>query len=165
MKTKPNRGSHLPVLMKLFNMTSGPILELGSGMYSTPYLHWACYPSKRRLVTYEDNPEWIKFAEQFITDYHSVKFVTDWDALDLNEPFTIALVDHDSVIRRYRSQEAARLQHVDYVVCHDAENKSNSKYHYFSIYHLFKYRWKYTNGGLPYTAVFSNKHDLKEFYL
>jgi hypothetical protein len=160
MRTKPNRGSHLPVLMKLFSLTSGPILELGSGMYSTPYLHWACFPTKRRLITYEDNPDWTEFVKQFETDFHSVNIVKNWNSVEFPES-SIAFVDHDPKNGRMRHDDVARLTHCDYVVCHDAENSNDKKYGYSKIHGLFKYRWKYTAAGLPYTAVFSNKYELK----
>lgn len=163
MRTKPSRGSHLPVLMKLFSMTKGPILELGSGMYSTPYLHWACYPTKRRLVTYEDHLDWIGFAKQFENDYHKVHLVENWSNLILTDPWSIAFVDHDPMDRHFRVEEVKLLTHAEYVVCHDAENQNDRKYKYSTAHDLFKYRTKYSEGGLPYTAIFSNKHDLSEF--
>src|SRR5512137_2346451 len=117
MKSKPNRGSHLPVLMKLISITSGPVLELGCGMYSTTYLHWACYPTKRRLVTCESKSEWMDFARQFATDFHEIKFVPDWDLLDLKEPWSIAFVDSDPDEKRI--DEIMKLTHAEYVVAHD----------------------------------------------
>jgi hypothetical protein len=129
-------------------------------MYSTPYLHWACHPG-RRLVTLEDHSDWKEFVEKFKTPYHEVRFVTDWDTEDLSEPWSIAFVDHDPVEKRLRAKDVARLTHADYVVCHDAENKSDHKYGYSSVNKLFKYRWKYTGAGMPFTAVFSNKYELR----
>ena len=38
-------GTHLPVLMDIVSKTDGPILEIGTGVFSTPYLHWACFNS------------------------------------------------------------------------------------------------------------------------
>ena len=42
MKIFAGWGSHLPVLIHLMNHTTGDVLELGTGLYSTPYLHHAC---------------------------------------------------------------------------------------------------------------------------
>ena len=157
LRNLPHRGSHLPVLMKLFPMTTGPILELGCGVYSTIYLHWACYPTKRRLVTYEDNPRFYKFANQFARDFHEIHCIKDWDLINVAEPWGIAFVDHGQEGHRYI--EISHLTHAEYVVAHDAENSSNHKYHYDRIHHLFKYRTKY-NKAYPYTGIFSNFHDL-----
>ena len=85
-KMGPNRGSHLPVLIKLVHMTDGPIIELGCGMYSTPFLHWACRPHGRLLTTYENNPEWFRFVKQFERDdYHKVVLVDNWDDIELEK--------------------------------------------------------------------------------
>lgn len=160
LRNVPRRGSHLPVLMKLLPMTTGPILELGYGVYSTIYLHWACYVTKRRLVTYEDNPDFYRFANQFRNDYHEVHCIKNWDELDPSEPWGIAFVDHGQEGRRYK--DIARLTHAQYVVAHDAENGSARRYKYHRVYPLFKYKYKY-GGASPHTVVLSNTHDLSEF--
>lgn len=160
MKSRPDRGSHLPVLMKLIGMTSGPILELGCGMYSTTYLHWACYPSKRLITTCESKDEWIGFARQFETDFHKVIHVPNWDLLDLSASWSIALVDHAPDERRI--EEIKRLTHAEYIVAHDADNRRERKYNYRTVRHLFKYRTTYA-GAHPNTAIFSNIHDLANF--
>jgi predicted O-methyltransferase YrrM len=156
-RTKPSRGNYLPVLMEIVNKTTGPILELGSGMYSTPYLHWACFP-ERTLITYEDNPDWIDYAKQFETDYHKVVFVEDWEKVEFPE-CDVAFIDHEPRGRR-RCEEIKKLTDAKYVVAHDAENSSDHKYGYSTIHHLFKYRKKFSVAGSPFTAVFSNKVEL-----
>lgn len=162
-KTAPHRGSHLPALMRAVELTNGPIFELGCGMYSSPFLHWKCYPTARQLVTFEDKPQWFEFIKQFETPWHRTVLVEDWGALDLSGVCSVALVDHDPVQAVHtRSGEVAKLQHAEYVVCHDAENRSDYKYKYNSVRNLFKWRWKYT-AAYPYTWVFSNRHDLTEF--
>lgn len=159
-KTQPRRGSHLPVLMKLVQNTSGPILELGCGIYSTIYLHWTCYPMKRRLVTCENHPRYFDFLRQFECDFHEVKCVSSMDEVDVNFPWSVVLVDHSP--EQERVKEIRRLTHADYVVAHDSENRSERKYRYSTIFNLFKYRYKY-DGAYPHTTVFSNKYDLTKF--
>lgn len=157
LRNIPRRGSHLPVLMTLVQQTTGPILELGAGVYSTTYLHWACYHTKRRLVTYEDNPQFHSWTRQFASDYHEVRCIRSWDELDPSGPWAIAFVDHGQEGHRYR--DIARLTHAEYVVAHDAENGNNHRYHYHRIYRLFRSRFKYGLAS-PHTAVFSNLHDV-----
>ena len=164
MNHKARVGSHLPVLMKVFNMTYGPVVELGSGVYSTGYLHWACVGQNRRMVTFEDNPEWYEVSKKFETKLHSVNFVTDWDSIDLSEPWSLAFVDPDAICGRTREKDVARLTHAEYVVCHDTENSADRKYHYSRIHELFKYRYKYDKAS-PYTSIFSNYHDLQDFHV
>jgi len=160
MKFRINRGSHLPVLIKLVSMTSGSILELGSGIYSTSFLHWESYRTKRRLVTFENNPQYYEWASQCQNEYHKVHCIDDWDSIDISEPWSIAFVDHSPAHRR--AIEIERLLHADYIVAHDTENSEAHKYGYNKVLKLFRHRYKY-NVVRPYTSIFSNKHDLKDF--
>jgi hypothetical protein len=159
-KWLPHRGSHLPVLMKLLPMTMGPVVELGCGLYSTPFLHWACFHNKRSLLTYENNPAWLKFARLFENNYHKVIEVIDWDSINFYHPISVALVDHGP--DRRRKQEVKKLVNADFVVIHDASNTHDRVYKLSTIRHLFKYRWKY-NRVAPMTAVWSNRYDLTNF--
>lgn len=159
-KVRPSRGSHLPVLLKLLQLTTGPILELGCGNYSTPFLHWWCYTTKRRLVTYEDSPQFYDYLKGFANDYHEIHFVPDWDAIDVSEPWGVAFVDHGR--RGGRHIETAKLTHAEYVVVHDTERRSDGVYHLSLIEHLFKYRYHYS-AAFPETTVYSNVHDLRTF--
>jgi hypothetical protein len=139
-------------------MTTGPILELGSGSYSTLYLHWACAPTKRPLVTYETNPEWWTFTKDFRADFHKTSLVSDWAKVKFDQPWSIAFVDHDGV----RSETVRNLLHAEYVVCHDMENKGMRRWGLAPIRKWFKWQWRY-DVFRPYTTVFSNTHDLTGF--
>lgn len=158
----PHRGSHLPVLMKLLPMTTGSVLELGAGVYSTSFFHWACYAQRRRLLTYEDNPVFYRFARQFHKGLHEVRCIRSWDDADYAEPWGLAFVDHGQERRRWL--DISRLTHAEYVVAHDAENSAAHKYHYERIHSQFRFRFKY-NGAWPYTAVFSNVHDVSKLVI
>lgn len=159
MRTQPYRGSHLPPLMLAVNATGGPILELGAGMYSTCYLHWACFPGKRPLVTYEGQEQWMEFAEQFAGGFHTVQLVTDWAGLEIRGPLSVVLVDHD-VPGVMRGDILPKITHAEYVICHDAERMQ--KYGYDKYQDLFRYRFRY-RPMRPWTLVMSNVHDLREF--
>lgn len=149
----------MPVLSSLVDSTNGPILELGVGFCSTPYLHWACYSTKRRLVSYEDNPDYYAFAKSWEDDFHIIHCITDWDSIDLSEQWTIAFIDHNNH-RRWR--EALKLRHSEYVVIHDTENANDRKYRMSRAARYYKYRYKYEK-AFPHTSVWSNKHDLSTF--
>jgi predicted O-methyltransferase YrrM len=158
VSTVPSIGSHLPVLIHVMGLTSGPVLELGSGLYSTPYLHWACFTAKRTLVTYESDPAWFDFARQFARAHHAIVTLDDLDTADLSAPWSVAFVDYCQ--EGFRRFEAIRkLTHVEYVVAHDAETRANHHYWYSRITPLFKYRYDFT-AVWPPTAVFSNHHDV-----
>jgi hypothetical protein len=159
-----SRGSFLPVLMKLVQKTTGPILELGMGFCSSPYLHWACYPTKRRLVSYENNPGYHPFAESWKDTFHEIHCVENWNDVDLSELWTIAFLDHEGTIRNghLRSEELPKVCHADFVIAHDTDNRSNRKYKWYRHNRLFKYRYKY-DGAYPHTTVWSNRHDVRDF--
>lgn len=162
-------GSHLPVLMNIFNITDGPVLELGMGLFSTPYLHWACYEKKRKLVSCESRLEWIEIFDfsdkrEVRNDYggyHTVYHVEDWDAFDvLQEHWSVVLIDHAPGPRRH--VEAARLaNNADYIVLHDTNGRHDFHYHYTKIYPLFKYRHN-TSKIYPESSVVSNFKDVSK---
>jgi len=160
MRLKPNRGSHLPILMKAVYDTTGPILELGCGLYSTTPLHWACWVPKRKLVTYESNPDYYDFLNRYETEFHEVHCITDWDAIDISGPWSVAFIDHEPAPRR--GIELERLQHAEYVVAHDSEGRNDHKYGLSRAAPLFKYKYEY-GGAFPHTTVYSNAHDLADF--
>jgi hypothetical protein len=153
-------GSHLPVLIKIMSLTKGAVLELGMGTFSTPFLHWACYPEKRRLVSYDNVPDLLTWSQSFINEYHQIYLVEDWDSIDLSEHWSVALVDHAPTGRR-RHEIRKLADHADYVIVHDSQPDRERWQKYEHIYPLFKYRKDF---GLenPMTTVLSNFKDLND---
>ena len=90
-----NYATHLPALMRALALTDRPVLELGMGLFSTPYLHYACALAGRNLVSYENDAGW---AAQFIAggyrkDLHQIRITPDWSKLNLAVHWGVALVD------------------------------------------------------------------------
>ena len=52
--------THIPMLIKTVNDTRGPVLEIGSGFFSTPLLHWICKYHNQEIITLEHNPEYYE---------------------------------------------------------------------------------------------------------
>jgi hypothetical protein len=149
-------GSHLPILIKLVNQTKGDILELGMGLYSTPFLHWACFPD-RTLVSYESDFDcWFKNVG-YENKTHLVQLARNWDNIFIDRDWDIALVDHSPSQRRI--VEIKRLANfAKYIVIHDTQR--NSRFCDLNqIWPLFKYRYDYTK-AVPHTTVVSNFVDL-----
>jgi hypothetical protein len=155
------RGSYMPVLRKVVEMTNGPIFELGCGYVSTPYLHWACFVTKRKLFTFENHPEWYGFASKFSCDFHTVQRVDDWDKVDLSGECEVAFVDHAPSLRR--RHDIPRLVHAHYVIVHDTENSQDRKYRFGRALSRYKYHFKYGGARGPATSLVSNLHDLRYF--
>ncbi len=162
MKISIRYGSHLPVITKLMDITSGPVLELGVGLYSTPYLHYECFTSKRELKSYESDAQWVRFFRDCRNDYHEVHHIENWDNLEINQFWDVVLIDHNPENRR--KEEAKRLaNNAQYIILHDSDTETDDLYGYSEIYPLFKYRYDFTY-CVPNTTVLSNFVDLSNLW-
>lgn len=154
-------ATHFPVLMKLVQETTGPILELGTGFYSTVYLHYACLPTKRTLVSYDHWGKWARPAQQFEADFHEVHELRHFARADIEKPWEIAFVDHGPLARR--KVDVARLAaHAKYVIVHDTDPKYEHFYQFSEVFPQYKYRYDFTALS-PHTTVLSNFVDLSSF--
>ena len=61
MNVSGRYGTHLPCLIKAMEKTTGDVLEMGMGIFSTPYLHYQCILTNRRLTSYENDKSWLQF--------------------------------------------------------------------------------------------------------
>lgn len=158
-KYNPNFGTHIPVLIKILEISEGPVLELGMGVFSTPLLHTLCAKKNRLLVSFESDKDYVESHEDFKTDMHKINFVENWnDAKIEDEKWGVAFVDHDPTIHRHI--EAGRLANIaKFVVIHDSEPGRRCRYD--EIYHLFKYRFDFKE-LTPWTTVLSNFVDLTD---
>ena len=148
-------GSHLPVLIRVVSATVGPVLELGTGYWSTGMLDILCQRTRRKVVSYENNPNWYEMTRTYQSDYHDVHLITDWTAVNLEaENWAVALVDH--LPNERRRFEAIRLApNTTYVVIHDSQQRH---WKLERAYAHFAYRFEYT-ACFPWTVVLSNTVD------
>lgn len=156
----PIYSSHLPILIKVLQVSKGPVLELGAGVFSTPVMHWLCLEAKRTLVTYENFKEHFEMNKVFETEIHEIKFINDWNEAKIEGVhWGVAFVDHEP--RERRVVEIARLAQItDYVIVHDSEPDHDYRYNFISkAFPLFKYRYNYKRRR-PHTTVLSNFKDL-----
>lgn len=156
MDFPPAYGSHLPLLAQICLATTGDVLELGTGINSTPFLHWVCFEMSRKLVSYESSRYFFRWAEQFKSETHLVERVLDWDAIPIERPWSVAFVDH--AWRDRRQTELPRLADwAQFIVLHDSETVRNRKggRSYEPILQMFKYRHD-SISQRPRTTVVSN---------
>ena len=149
--------THIPMLIKAVQMTDGPVMELGAGMFSTPLLHWLCYENNRKLATYEINDRYAKFAKGFSSKNHQIFHVSDYGEIDTETHWDVVLVDHST---DERAKDIIRLKDkANYIVIHDTHSNA---YGYDKIWKHFKYihHWKFTK---PFTSVVSNFKNLEEY--
>ena len=143
-------NSYIPVLAQVISTTDGKIVEYGTGLVSTPLLHWLCYPKKRELVSFESDPYFFEIAKQYSYFWHEVIKVDSYDTLDLPE-CEVAFVDSFPHDRRgeivERLKDKAKI-----IVVHDT----------FKDFEYFKYRFDFYNEHSNSTSVLSNFVDVSK---
>jgi hypothetical protein len=164
MRVSLKYGTHLAALIKAVEKTSGDVLELGTGIFSTPYLHYACTLSKRNLVSYENYQEWFDFLKPYENEYHKVNFVEKYADAPIDKEWDVVLIDQtpDSS----RSEEIRRLANsAKYIIIHDSNNDKRSRrlYKYYEIYPLFKYK-KIWDKDSNHATVLSNFVELENLW-
>jgi hypothetical protein len=149
--------SHLYALMRVMPITTGPVLEMGVGIGSTPFLHWACY-EKRRLVSYDNNEKYYHLMRGHNYGLHEMHLVDDWDKADILHPWDVVFIDHAPNERRHI--DVLRLKDLaKYIVIHDTNPRYDDRYHYSRIYPEFKYIRLY-HVARTHVGVLSNFKDL-----
>ena len=110
--------SHIPLPAAAITVTTGPVLELGAGLGSTPLLHGLCGGQGRKLVTLESDKDWLNQFVKYGRPWHSFRFVNDFkDLPEYKENWGLAFVDHGIAEQRCISVEA--LAHIPILVVHD----------------------------------------------
>lgn len=144
--------SHLALLYLSLCLTKGPVLELGSGEYSTKKLRLYCLDHNRQFNTYDGNWEW---AQKTGSEY-----VADWDWHDLwTKHYGIAFVDHAPAPIRWRSIKLL-FDKADVIVVHDSQG--DPEYLLDRVFYLFVHRLD-DKSSIPWTSALSNSVDLNAF--
>lgn len=162
MNYEPAWCSHLPLLVKTMLISTGPVLEMGMGPFSTPILHWLCFDQNRWLISYDNSPEYVEENNKFASDMHQIRHVSNWDDAQIEHThWGVAFIDHAPPERRHI--DVARLANTaDYIVIHDSQRHLDQYFHYKKIYGLFKQRYVYRKVK-PHASVLSNFKDLTIF--
>jgi hypothetical protein len=148
-------GTHLPYMAKLLQRVQGPILEMGSGYFSTPLLYWHTVMNKTQFRSYESNKRWAE------TMGPPVQYIQDWSQANISEMrWNLAFIDHGQALLR-KDHAIAVKDLSDYVVLHDTEQQFENTYRYSEVWPHFKYRKDFTD-ILPNTTVLSNVFDLED---
>jgi hypothetical protein len=88
-----------------------PVLELGSGPGSTPYLRQYCKFNGLNLISYDFSEEWASKM--------NVTHVTNWDNIPWRLEYGVVLVDESP--GEHRKESLKKLIHCKIVVIHDSE--------------------------------------------
>lgn len=152
-------ATHLPVLAAaVASARPGPVLELGSGSYSTPLLHAVCAAMGRRLVTLDGDAGWLARFEAFRSEKHRLEAVVDWDATIPVETWAVVFVDHAPAWRRVHEIERLR-EATELMVVHDTESPH---YAYEAVLQRFTHRVDYKR-AVPWTSLLSMSRSLTQF--
>lgn len=155
-------STHFPILMKIVNQTEGPIIEVGSGMFSTPLLHWMCFENKRSLTTIERHAHYYDFAKKFKSVNHLVQHVPSIEnsSFVYVGKYSIVFIDHSPKKPRTRGDDALLFKDIaDYIIVHDCGPDPKEKYGYQQLFSQFKFVYHYVKTG-AHTTVLSNFRNL-----
>lgn len=139
----PDYGSFMPGLEWAVQKTTGPILELGAGYFSTPYLH----ALQRTIITYEYDPDFADQVEAlFGGEGHWV--ISTFDEVP-DIPFSVVLLDCEGWSRqKFFDRVRARTE---VFVVHDTQDP-------WVKWEPFKYQHSF--GENPRTTLLSETLDV-----
>jgi hypothetical protein len=158
-----NWDSHRPLLWHALEATkhlSLPVLELGAGYGSTPFLREYCTDNYLVLRSFDSNKEWAKKMD--------VAHCPEWDTMEwfYKQTYSVAFVDESpGEHRKIALNMFARYpEHAQIVVAHDTEHAADHGYKMRAELKKFKYLIDYETDGAWCTAV-SNFIDVTKFEL
>lgn len=153
-------ATHIPVLLACLRRTTGPILELGSGWFSTPILN--AFAVGRLARTVEADPRWFPVVAPVCTHQpatkhdHQIVFVPDYQQAPVDDHlWSVVLIDHEPPARR--GVDVARLHgKCQLLIAHDSQHDA---YGYGPAFERFKYRFTFDR-LVPWTTVVSDTDPL-----
>ena len=134
--------------------TTGPVLEVGTGAFSTPFLHWVCMDQDRKLTSLESSQNYYNLNKRFRSVSHEILFIKDWREFNFDYNWDVIFIDNDPQDRAPVVKLVSNS--ANYIVIHDS---NDPLYNYDSIFPLFKFRYDYTKFH-PNTTVLSNTVNL-----
>jgi len=135
-------ATHQRFLVAAALRTTGPMLELGVGWYSTPLLHEIARVQQRRLLTVDNNEHWLGQFRSLQCDFHSLELIGWWGDLEkwsvcrCTERVGLVFVDNGQPAEREWLTRML-MNKVDVFVFHDTEE--GPAYGYNRILPEFKY--------------------------
>lgn len=160
-------ASHQRCLLGSVLRTTGPILELGVGWYSTPLLHELAVCLERTVYTIDNNMDWLAQFLPLKNRWHSVQQIGWWGELFdgtfeglLPERFGVVFVDHGQPAEREYAIRGL-IERADVFVLHDTEEKF--AYGYSRVLPFFKHRWT-DKCQKAWTTVCSNTLTVQDWF-
>jgi len=162
-------GTHSCVLATLLAKTTGPILELGSGHYSTPLIHHMC-SSRFCLSVGNESKQFKYYCEKIGSRFHyfypvgkelvSSILSAKLDSFEFgNICWDVVFIDHFPVEDRVKCVEMLRNK-AKYIICHDTEPLVSTEYNWNNIWDSFKYKYYWSYFGKNGTTVMSETAEI-----
>ena len=165
-------ATHIAPLVTAILATTGPVLELGAGDFSTPIMHALCRAQSRYLLTADTSMSWLDLFSDLDTPNHDFKYVPVyehggeenpkaemWDEIGGNREWGVVFVDHRPGQRRI--VDILRLKHTaQIIVVHDTEEQS---YGYKTALSLFLYSYTYRRYS-TWTTLVSDTIDVRTLF-
>lgn len=142
--------------LEVIKYTGLPVIELGSGDGSTPFLRQYCEEHKIEFFSYDSNEEWAKKTGS--------TYVANWDIIPWRKQFGVALIDEAP--GEHRKDSLRKIQ-ADIIVIHDSEPKgwNGSDYQVRQFFPLWTYM-KDLQSEVPqgaWATILSNIYDVRKF--
>jgi len=165
-------NNHLPlVYLALKETGEGNLVEMGMGDGSTVQLSNYALESKRKLLSYDNNAEWLNKYKHFEHLFHSINLVNDYSVVyENNTTASVILIDHTpGEDRKFRAVQYKDEKCI--IICHDAQPKPNAgDYQFETIFKYFKYSIRLqppfniqTNDYPTGAIALSNHYDLSKW--
>lgn len=115
--------SWLPALGFALARSTGPVLEIGIGHFSTPFLHEYCKGSGRELWSVESDQSWfVAFRNKFHSEFHRFGYPVDHvvpKQFVRDIRFGVTFIDNSPGGEARARPFKTALLNSDYIVVHD----------------------------------------------
>lgn len=147
-------ATHLPALCGALSKWQGPLLELGAGEGSTPFLSHYARMTGYPLLTLEQDAKWLETFRPLAHDKHMLLLCPE----DPRESpafrewrGAVALVDFWPSLLRGPVLEALKGR-AECVVCHDTQPEDAEYYGWTRAFEMWAHRKEYTT-VVPHTTI------------
>jgi hypothetical protein len=179
-------GTHTAPLAISCMHTTGSVLELGCGLYSTLLLHTICGKQGRRLHTVDHTLSWLKKFMHLETPLHTFEHLKcgslnvtiyefmyrlspkwtkrideSWDQVGKGERWGLVFLDQLPLSRRIKDVKRLR-QSADVFVIHNTNMLGNWLSEFWPYLNTFKFTYIFP--VFPATAVCSDTMDVRSFF-
>ena len=158
---RSQQGSHHDALLWCLRASTGPVLEIGMGVESTPFLHHYCGAHGRSLVSLETAEKYTAEFQEYATPTHRLVLSESDEAfavLRAHPHWGVVFIDGEADARG--AQLSLATPSADFLVLHDTEPSHATHYHYTPrTWEPFPYL-VIDKRGTPWTTVCSMTKDL-----